>query len=594
MKNLVLYSANIIFLILLLQISNTKSDLPVHCLVSDIQGEWVIRVNKETFDAQINDQKTSCKHGFPSEIDKTVGDHDFSWSDYREIILNLNEDYTLTEGGVQVGNWTPIYDQSFVIFYNNSLLTAPYMYFKDNRGEYKSNCKKSMIGWYTPDKDERTKNWSCFFAFKKNANTRSFLQMTTTETSNSQAEMQKIENLHNSLKYENLQNVVEEINGANLLWKAKVHSDFEGMSFTQLKSHLGMRNRKTSLNDPFKLKKNDNNFIQVDKAESLADLQEFFNKVDIELEKATSHKEQSFSEMEKTQSESVREQPHEEVDDPSGREKDSYFVKDHNEVIKYMNKPHEEIPEDKIAKNWDWRNVGGINYVPELRSQGGCGSCYVFATMNSLGSRLRIQTNNQDKTVFSPQFPISCNFYSEGCEGGYPFLVGKFFHEFEVVPESCFPYIQSDSKCSNVCDYTKNPKKYRVSKYGYLGGYYGATNEILMMKEIRANGPMPGNIRVPYTFNYYSNGIYSEKDLKKNSDKLSKTTLVDKHLSWEKVEHSVTLVGYGEENGVKYWIGMNTWGRTFGEEGFFRILRGENECSIESMGDYLQLEVVDR
>jgi cathepsin C len=214
--------------------------------------------------------------------------------------------------------------------------------------------------------------------------------------------------------------------------------------------------------------------------------------------------------------------------------------------------------------------------------------------MNSLGSRLRIQTNNQDKTVFSPQFPISCNFYSEGCEGGYPFLVGKFFHEFEVVPESCFPYTQSDSKCSNVCDYTKKTKKYRVSKYGYLGGYYGATNEILMMKEIRANGPMPGNIRVPYTFNYYSHGIYSEKDLKKNSDKLSKTTLVDKHLSWEKVEHSITLVGYGEENGVKYWIGMNTWGKTFGEDGFFRILRGENECSIESMGDYLQLEVVDR
>jgi cathepsin C len=133
-----------------------------------------------------------------------------------------------------------------------------------------------------------------------------------------------------------------------------------------------------------------------------------------------------------------------------------------------------------------------------------------------------------------------------------------------------------------------------VSKYGYLGGYYGATNEILMMKEIRARGPMPGNLRVPYTFNYYHNGIFTNSHLKPNSDSLSKARMVDRNLSWEKVEHSITLVGYGEENGIKYWIGMNTWGSSWGEEGFFRILRGENECSIESMGDFLDIEFSDR
>ena len=38
----------------------------------------------------------------------------------------------------------------------------------------------------------------------------------------------------------------------------------------------------------------------------------------------------------------------------------------------------------------------------------------------------------------------------------------------------------------------------------------------------------------------------------------------------------------------------NTWGEDFGEKGYFRILRGENEISIESMGDILQLKVEDR
>jgi cathepsin C len=205
--------------------------------------------------------------------------------------------------------------------------------------------------------------------------------------------------------------------------------------------------------------------------------------------------------------------------------------------------------------------------------------------ITSLESRLRILTNNKDKTTFSRQFPISCNFYSEGCDGGYPILVAKFSSETELIPEKCFEYKQNNSQCSNVCDYEKFPKKYFVSKYEYLGGFYGNTNEVEIMKELRARGPIPGNMTVPWSFSYYKSGIFSEKHLKRNSDKLSKTTMIDKHLSWLSVEHSILLVGYGEENGIKYWIGMNTWGTDWGEKGFFRILRGENECNIETMGD---------
>jgi len=115
------------------------------------------------------------------------------------------------------------------------------------------------------------------------------------------------------------------------------------------------------------------------------------------------------------------------------------------------------------------------------------------------------------------------------------------------------------------------------------------------MKEIRARGPIPGNIMVPWSFSYYKTGIFAhDHGLIRNSGKISKVSLLNRNLDWQKVEHSILLVGWGEERGVKYWIGMNTWGTQFGEDGFFRILRGENECNIESMGDYFRLKVEDR
>jgi C1A family cysteine protease len=568
---------------------NVKCDLPVHCVVNEIEGEWIMRINKETFSPSLQDMRTTCGHGFPNRVDNSVGDYDYKFDNYYDINVTLDKSYNVHENGQKVGYWTPVYDQSFVIYYKNSIFTAPYKYFKSFNDKFLSNCNKSEIGWLVPDKDNLEHGWSCFFAFKKGTDVSNYkgennflhdphtaLAPTYDGDAYSFAQISTENKFSSKFKYDSFDKVVDEINSADLPWKAKMYDQFKGFSFLQVRDKLGMKKTKKNSKQPNEMGYflNLNNFRNTNRplpnnvSRSSYSLNQGGNSVYL--------------------SDNIKHR--------QTREKDSNLVTDYQEVAKYLNTPLDQIPEETLPLNWDWRNVGGVSYVTEdVKVQGECGSCYVFSTISSLESRLRIRTNNKDKTQFSKEFPLSYNFYSEGCDGGYPFLVGKFFNEFEIIPEDCLPYKQSDKEYNKICDY-KNiyKKKYRVSNYGYLGGFYGATNEVMMLKELRARGPFPGNILVPYTFNLYSHGIYSHSQLVKNSEKLSTTRMIDRKATWEKVEHSITIVGYGEENGIKFWIGKNTWGDNWGEDGYFRVLRGENEVSIESMGDVLDIEFSDR
>lgn len=80
-----------------------------------------------------------------------------------------------------------------------------------------------------------------------------------------------------------------------------------------------------------------------------------------------------------------------------------------------------------LPEQFDWRDRNGVNYISPVRNQESCGSCYAFGSMAMYEARLRIATNNTVQKVFSTQDVVSCSEYSQGCNGGFPYLVaGKF------------------------------------------------------------------------------------------------------------------------------------------------------------------------
>ena len=130
----------------------------------------------------------------------------------------------------------------------------------------------------------------------------------------------------------------------------------------------------------------------------------------------------------------------------------------------------------------------------------------------------------------------------------------------------------------------KLDKSYYVGK----GAYYGGSSELAMMKEIRARGPIVADFDVPLGFSVYKAGILSEPGAEKFKENLkahiSTRTLLDYDIMWEYINHSIMIVGWGEdEKGTKFWLCRNSYGTWFGEDhGHFRIRRGQNDFGLES------------
>lgn len=173
----------------------------------------------------------------------------------------------------------------------------------------------------------------------------------------------------------------------------------------------------------------------------------------------------------------------------------------------------------------------------------------------------------------SPQVLISCEHRDDGCHGGNAYNAFKWISENYITDETCSIYqargwdngvgCSAMSMCRNcqpgeACYIPEQYYVYRVGQHGHVNG------ELNMMNELIQRGPFACSIAVTQELDDYKGGIFYD-------------TTGDLYTT-----HEVSIVGWGEENGIPYWRIRNSWGAHWGEEGFFRIVRGVNNLAIES------------
>ena len=202
-----------------------------------------------------------------------------------------------------------------------------------------------------------------------------------------------------------------------------------------------------------------------------------------------------------------------------------------------------------------------------------------------------IHSNGELKFHYSTQDLVSCcKSCGNGCDGGDIYSPFVFWLEEGIVSgglynssQGCMPYKMpacehhvkgnrpscSDLNpkdltpaCKSKCESTYG-KSYKQDKHFAKKAYILRKNSEEMMYEIMTNGPLEGAFSVFEDFVHYKSGVYHH--------------VAGSHIG----DHAIRVLGWGEEIGIPYWLVANSWDSDWGDNGFFKILRGSNECGFE-------------
>ncbi|XP_077553022.1 cathepsin B-like isoform X2 [Haemaphysalis longicornis] len=214
----------------------------------------------------------------------------------------------------------------------------------------------------------------------------------------------------------------------------------------------------------------------------------------------------------------------------------------------YTHEDVENLPESFDARQ-KWPRCPSIGLI---RDQGECASCWAVAATEVMTDRVCIQSGGRNKVQISAEDLLSCcKTCGLGCGSGSVEQAWRYYLKSGIVTggdrgskDGCRPYQVPPNRGHANCS-----------------GSRPVWNVHIVDTPACETRCRPG----------YGNGYESDK----------RHGVYQHHFGPRVEGHSVKLLGWGTENGVPYWLAANSWAAEWGDKGFFKILRGSNECGIE-------------
>ena len=220
-----------------------------------------------------------------------------------------------------------------------------------------------------------------------------------------------------------------------------------------------------------------------------------------------------------------------------------------------------ELPETN-EDSVDWRTKGAVN---PIKDQARCGSCWAFSATAAVEGAHFLKTG--ELLSLSEQQVVSCDHTSYGCNGGWQYSAFEYLEKTAQELEADYPYT-SGTGSTGTCKADAKKEKIFVSSYNNV-----KADSVAQLKAAIATAPTSVTIEADkLVFQMYTYGIMDSTSCGTNLD------------------HAVAAVGYGtdEASGKEYYIVRNSWGTSWGDQGYIKIaaVDGKGICGIQEQSLY--------
>lgn len=220
-----------------------------------------------------------------------------------------------------------------------------------------------------------------------------------------------------------------------------------------------------------------------------------------------------------------------------------------------------------LPDNFDARDKF-TDCIHPIRDQKNCGSCWAFAAAEALSDNLCVL--GKTTLVLSPQELVSCDKACNGCNGGTLPGAWDYMHSTGLPSDACEPYTAYNGTvdaCPAAC-----PSGGDFAKYTCPQAYNNPQNAEDIKNAIFQLGSAETGFFVYEDFMAYTGGVYTQQTGRLLGGHAVKIT------GWGK--------GYLNGSTVPYWLVANSWGSSWGENGYFRIAFASGKADFATMGAY--------